>query len=84
MANKYIITELVIVYLNGKSKRIEIEVNELYRDIKQNLLLDKSIIIYKDIEFVKPEYENEYSRFLNFIDLSNVEYIYQNQYFYKK
>lgn len=84
MANKYIITELVIVYLNGKSKRIEIEVNELYRDIKQNLLLDKSIIIYKDIEFVKPEYENEYFRFLNFIDLSNVEYIYQNQYFYKK
>jgi hypothetical protein len=84
MSNKYIITELVIVYLNGKSKRIEIEVNELYRDINQNLLLDKSIIIYKDIEFVKPEYENEYSRFLNFIDLSNVEYIYQNQYFYKK
>ena len=84
MANKYIITELVIVYLNGKSKRIEIEVNELYRNINHNLLLDKSIIIYKDIEFVKPEYENEYSRFLNFIDLSNVEYIYQNQYFYKK
>ena len=84
MANKYIITELVIVYLNGKSKRIEIEVNELYRNINHNLLLDKSNIIYKDIEFVKPEYENEYSRFLNSIDLSNIEYIYQNQYFYKK
>lgn len=84
MSNKYIITELVIVYLNGKSKRIEIEVNELFRNINHNLLLDKSIIIYKDIEFVKPDYENEYSRFLNSIDLSNVEYIYQNQYFYKK
>ena len=84
MSNKYIITELVVVYLNGKSKRIEIEVNELYRNINHNLLLDKSIIIYKDIEFVKPEYENEYSRFLNSIDLSNIEYIYQNQYFYKK